>query len=74
MTYLEAVATLDKIRQLDMFGQQARAQEIAEAFRIFWVGAPSEDEFAEHLSRLLITPRTMYIALTVPRTGIRRGP
>lgn len=63
MTPQKAKVRLKEFQSMDVNDQKLWAREIGEAFRVFWLHGPTEDEFADHMEGILLTARMLHIAL-----------
>jgi len=62
----DAIKVLEDLRRNDVVVQRGRQRELNEAFKVFWDGSPSEDEFEKICSGLLLTPRLIYYMIANP--------
>lgn len=53
--------TLEAIKPLSVEDQFARREEIVEAVRQMWLTNPTEAEFAEYFSSVVLFPELLYI-------------
>lgn len=63
MNLEEAKTSLQKYRVLPIEEQTLHREEIIEAFRTLWNSNPSEKEFSDHLSGIVLFPEITYIMI-----------
>jgi hypothetical protein len=69
MDLLEAKVLLSNMRQLPGDIQFERKKEIVEAVKIFWDAGPSDEEFGDYMSGLILPPEVLYHIVTHPLGG-----
>ena len=69
MTKDEAIANLKSFGAMSAEEQSYRSTEIEEAFYVFWASSPTREQFADTMSRVLLTARILW-TMTPPAGGI----